>query len=189
MEKKNAQSVEQKAPPLWMMMNKSKVQQTPSEATTCSAADSLHSHDDQQTVGSIGSELGSPYNRANALVVNQTAQAIHNVEGFALVMFCQLRSQTKRIAISLLKECRQLLTLTEIEVHDQPLITVLDEATPYVLKKFIEHVPNSEKVSFKMLQQFIISVLAIVEHRFFICLREDLEYRTRRLFASQWRSR
>lgn len=127
-------------------MNKSKIQQTPSEATTCSAADSLHSHDDQQTVGSIGSELSSPYNRANAVIVNQTAQAIHNVEGLAFMLLCQLRSQTKRIAISLLKECRQLLTLIEIEVHDQPLISVLDEATPYVLKKFIEHVPNSEKV-------------------------------------------
>jgi hypothetical protein len=132
------------------MIKKNKVLPTPSEASTAacpSIAESLHSQD-EQTIGSVGSEMSSPYNnRANTILVNQTAQAIHNVEGFAFTLLCQLRSQTKRIAISLLKECRNLLTLAEVEVHDMPVISVLDEATSYVLKKFIEHVPNSEKAS------------------------------------------
>lgn len=165
------------------MINRGKIQQTPSEATTCSVADSLHSHDDQQTLGSVGSELSSPYNRVNALV-NQTAQTIHNVEGFAFLLMCQLRSQTKRIAISLMKECRQLLSLTECEIHDEPLITVLDEATPYVLKKFIEHVPSSEKVG-NYPFCLVIRFPAIVEHRFFVCLREDLQHWARRIPAGQ----
>jgi hypothetical protein len=142
MEKKNAgQIIEPRVMP-WMI-KKNKVLPTPSEATTCSVSDSVHSQD-EQTIGSIGSELSSPYNRAN--IVNQTAQAIHNVEGLALMLLCQSRPQTKRIAISLLKECRLLLSFAEVGVHDTPLISVLDEATPYILKKYIEHVPNSEKV-------------------------------------------
>ncbi|KAI6200883.1 Protein furry-like protein-like [Aphelenchoides besseyi] len=145
LEKKNISSpTDQKKPTMY----KARGYVTNSQATTCSVADSSHSPDGHTTNGSIGSEIGSPYNRFHAPnATNPTAIAVHNVEGFALMLLCQLRPQAKKMAISMLRECRYLLSLLDIDTSDTPLITVLDEATPYVLKKYIEHVPMTEKQS------------------------------------------
>lgn len=45
---------------------------------------------------------------------------------------------------------KQLLILVAPHQHDTPVIEVLDSATPYVISKYIEHVPISERVIFTL---------------------------------------
>uniref|UniRef100_A0A7E4UWN9 MOR2-PAG1_N domain-containing protein n=1 Tax=Panagrellus redivivus TaxID=6233 RepID=A0A7E4UWN9_PANRE len=84
------------------------------------------------------------------LMNNSSAIALHNIEGLALVLLCQHRSQGKKLAISLLREVKAMLALMENSVHDKPMLTVLDEATPYVINKYIEHVPLAERQTWSL---------------------------------------
>ncbi|CAD6188446.1 unnamed protein product [Caenorhabditis auriculariae] len=78
------------------------------------------------------------------------APVLHSIEGLALVYLCQNRSQPRKLAIQLLKEVKTIIGLLAIENTDTPVITVLDNATPYVVKKYIEHVPLSERMAWTM---------------------------------------
>uniref|UniRef100_A0A7I4YEW8 MOR2-PAG1_N domain-containing protein n=1 Tax=Haemonchus contortus TaxID=6289 RepID=A0A7I4YEW8_HAECO len=78
------------------------------------------------------------------------ASVLHAVEGMALVMLCQIRPQPKKIAISILKEVKQIITILALDNADTPVITVLDEATPYVVRKYIEHIPLYERTSWNL---------------------------------------
>ncbi|VDO12065.1 unnamed protein product [Brugia timori] len=82
------------------------------------------------------------------MLTNSIAIALHAVEGFALAMMCQYRTQSRKISINILKEVRHLLTLVASQQHDTPVIEVLDSATSYVINKYIEHVPLYERVNF-----------------------------------------
>uniref|UniRef100_A0A0K0DII0 MOR2-PAG1_N domain-containing protein n=1 Tax=Angiostrongylus cantonensis TaxID=6313 RepID=A0A0K0DII0_ANGCA len=82
--------------------------------------------------------------------VSSYASALHAVEGLALVMMCQIRPQPKKIAISLLKEVKQIISILSLDNADTPAITVLDEATPYVVRKYIEHVSLYERMSWNL---------------------------------------
>ncbi|KAK6100762.1 Cell morphogenesis N-terminal family protein [Brugia pahangi] len=81
------------------------------------------------------------------MLTNSIAIALHAVEGFALAMMCQYRTQSRKISINILKEVRHLLTLVASQQHDTPVIEVLDSATSYVINKYIEHVPLYERQS------------------------------------------
>ncbi|EYC42272.1 hypothetical protein Y032_0537g3116 [Ancylostoma ceylanicum] len=87
---------------------------------------------------------------APPLYVLNYASVLHAVEGLALVMLCQIRPQPRKIAISLLKEVKQIISILSLDNTDVPVITVLDEATPYVVRKYIEHVPMYERMSWNM---------------------------------------
>ncbi|WKX98706.1 hypothetical protein Q1695_013971 [Nippostrongylus brasiliensis] len=91
-----------------------------------------------------GSHSGLP------LYVLNYASVLHAVEGMALVMLCQIRPQPRKIAISLLKEVKQIISILALDNADTPVITVLDEATPYVVRKYIEHIPMYERTSWNM---------------------------------------
>ncbi|VDO34218.1 unnamed protein product [Haemonchus placei] len=78
------------------------------------------------------------------------ASVLHAVEGMALVMLCQIRPQPKKIAISILKEVKQIITILALDNADTPVITILDEATPYVVRKYIEHIPLYERTSWNL---------------------------------------
>lgn len=84
------------------------------------------------------------------LYVQNFASALHAVEGLALVMLCQIRAQPKKIAVALLKEVKQIITILSLDNADTPAITVLDEATPYVVRKYIEHVSLYERMSWNL---------------------------------------
>lgn len=75
---------------------------------------------------------------------------LHSIEGMAIVYLCQTRPQPRKLAINLLKEVKTLSEILNIENSDTPVITVLDNATPYVVRKYIEHVPLSERLSWNM---------------------------------------
>ncbi|KAK5975254.1 hypothetical protein GCK32_010909, partial [Trichostrongylus colubriformis] len=87
---------------------------------------------------------------APPLYVLNYASVLHAVEGMALVMLCQIRPQPKKIAISLLKEVKQIISILALDNADTPVITVLDEATPYVVRKYIEHIPLYERTSWNL---------------------------------------
>lgn len=63
------------------------------------------------------------------LYVANNATALHAVEGFALVMLCQIRQTPRRISISLLKEVKSIFGITNIEVRtmQDPLRMINDE--------------------------------------------------------------
>ncbi|CAK5100804.1 unnamed protein product [Meloidogyne enterolobii] len=78
--------------------------------------------------------------------ISATAFALHCIEGLALTLLCQLRPQIKRMAISLLYEVKGFLDCFPQKHHyETPVIEVLDEATPYVMEKYIQHVSENEK--------------------------------------------
>lgn len=41
--------------------------------------------------------------------------------------------------------------IISLEDLDEPVITVLDDATPYVVRKYIEHVPMHERVRYRFI--------------------------------------
>ncbi|GMR43360.1 hypothetical protein PMAYCL1PPCAC_13555 [Pristionchus mayeri] len=86
------------------------------------------------------------------LYVINYPSVLHSIEGFALVMLCQTRPGPRRVAVQILKECKTIFeTLTDkIKDLDEPVITVLDDATPYVVRKYIEHVPLHERECWTM---------------------------------------
>lgn len=81
---------------------------------------------------------------------NSTLSVLHSIEGLAIVYICQTRSNPRKLAVNLLKEIKQIYELLGIEMIDTPVIDVLDHATPYVVKKYIEHVPMRERMSWNM---------------------------------------
>ena len=101
------------------------------------------------THNTVQSEGGNTNQHLSPLMNNAPAIALHNVEGFALALLCQTKQLEKRTPFVLLREVKVLLGLMDIGMHDKPVLTVLDEATPYVLNKYIEHVPLGERVSSK----------------------------------------
>uniref|UniRef100_A0AC35TGS2 MOR2-PAG1_N domain-containing protein n=1 Tax=Rhabditophanes sp. KR3021 TaxID=114890 RepID=A0AC35TGS2_9BILA len=76
---------------------------------------------------------------------NEISLCLHATEGYALTLLCQLNMSTKRIAIQILKEVKNIFLLLPLDVHDKPVLSVLDEATPYVINKYIEHVSLTER--------------------------------------------
>ncbi|PAV74805.1 hypothetical protein WR25_11823 [Diploscapter pachys] len=97
---------------------------------------------------------GMTHNSSHSL--HNQAYVLHSIEGLALVMLCQYRSQgpvqsqPRKISISILKEIKCILEILGLENCDVPVINVLDEATPYVVRKYIEHVPLYERLSWQM---------------------------------------
>nr|pir protein F21H11.2 [imported] - Caenorhabditis elegans [Caenorhabditis elegans] len=81
---------------------------------------------------------------------NSTLSVLHQMEGLAIVYLCQTRSNPRAIAVKILKEIQLIYDLLGIEMIDTPVIDVLDQATPYVVKKYIEHVPIKERMSWNM---------------------------------------
>uniref|UniRef100_A0A915J2V8 Cell morphogenesis protein N-terminal domain-containing protein n=1 Tax=Romanomermis culicivorax TaxID=13658 RepID=A0A915J2V8_ROMCU len=76
------------------------------------------------------------------------ALVLHSVEGLALVMLCQCRPITRRLALNLMKEIRQMLPiLCSNEEYERPVIDALDSAVAYVSDKYIQHVHIAEKMN------------------------------------------
>uniref|UniRef100_A0A1I7XAJ6 Ion_trans domain-containing protein n=1 Tax=Heterorhabditis bacteriophora TaxID=37862 RepID=A0A1I7XAJ6_HETBA len=111
--------------------------------------------------------------QAPPLYVLNYASVLHAVEGFALVRIItfsfifksnfSLRSQPRKIAISLLKEVKQIIVIIGLDNCDTPVITVLDEATPYIVEKYIEHVPLYERIGWNLDFTSVCDKIAAIE--------------------------
>ncbi|XP_067945247.1 protein furry homolog-like [Watersipora subatra] len=70
-------------------------------------------------------------------------QAIHQVEGLALVMLCSCRPGTRKHAVSLLKESHNL--MKEILPEEACVITWIDQAIPRILESILPCLPSQDK--------------------------------------------
>uniref|UniRef100_A0A8C6KQI2 FRY microtubule binding protein n=1 Tax=Nothobranchius furzeri TaxID=105023 RepID=A0A8C6KQI2_NOTFU len=72
---------------------------------------------------------------------------LHAVEGLALVLLCSCQLSTRRLAVAILKEIRSLyMTIEQSEDDDRPMIEVMDQLSPVILKSFV-NVAVSDTVS------------------------------------------
>ncbi|KAF7218489.1 transcript variant X3 [Nothobranchius furzeri] len=63
---------------------------------------------------------------------------LHAVEGLALVLLCSCQLSTRRLAVAILKEIRSLyMTIEQSEDDDRPMIEVMDQLSPVILKSFV----------------------------------------------------
>ncbi|XP_016429963.1 protein furry homolog [Sinocyclocheilus rhinocerous] len=72
---------------------------------------------------------------------------LHAVEGLALVLLCSCQTGTRKLAVSILREVRQIfLTIGQTEEDERPMIDVLDQLCPVVLESFA-HVAVADSAS------------------------------------------
>jgi len=81
-----------------------------SKTTTATLLTSTSSISSEALKSEGGRVLTSPQIGAYLPLQSPTAYALHCVEGLALVLLCQLKSSTRKLAISILRECKHLLS-------------------------------------------------------------------------------
>ncbi|KER30684.1 hypothetical protein T265_02924 [Opisthorchis viverrini] len=95
--------------------------------------------------------------------------ALHETEGFALVMLCHCRTITRRLALHILRKCRSLLSLINAATCDpnarQPreelcCIDVLDQSVPAILERVLPLIPLHERHLFSNTNGLDFSVFA-----------------------------
>ncbi|TGZ62726.1 hypothetical protein CRM22_007302 [Opisthorchis felineus] len=95
--------------------------------------------------------------------------ALHETEGFALVMLCHCRTITRRLALHILRKCRSLLSLINAATCDpnarQPreevcCIDVLDQSVPAILDRVLPLIPLHERHLFSNTNGLDFSVFA-----------------------------
>ncbi|XP_052897869.1 protein furry isoform X2 [Anopheles moucheti] len=89
------------------------------------------------------------------------ATTMHMVEGLALVMLCNCRSQPRKFAVSILKEVKVLKKLLGIPETEPPLIDVIDKCCPQVLEKCLHMLPQTDRTA--MLNANLIDLQWIVD--------------------------
>ncbi|XP_075422865.1 protein furry homolog-like isoform X3 [Ascaphus truei] len=85
-------------------------------------------------------QRGVPNGAAHTLPLERShfSNVFHVVEGFALVILCNSRPGTRRLAVNVLREVRALFTVLEISKGDEELaIDVMDRLSPSILESFI----------------------------------------------------
>ncbi|XP_064619246.1 protein furry-like isoform X4 [Lineus longissimus] len=89
------------------------------------------------------------HQKVNQFEKSAHAPVLNEVEGFALVMLCNCRPYTRKLAVQLLKEIRNLCTVlgTTKQVDDACVIDVLDKACPFIVEKILPHLPPQEKAA------------------------------------------
>uniref|UniRef100_A0AAG5D1F0 Cell morphogenesis protein N-terminal domain-containing protein n=1 Tax=Anopheles atroparvus TaxID=41427 RepID=A0AAG5D1F0_ANOAO len=89
------------------------------------------------------------------------ATTMHMVEGLALVMLCNCRSQPRKFAVSILKEVKMLKKLLGIPEPEPALIDVIDRCCPQVLEKCLHMLPQTDRTA--MLNANVIDLQWIVD--------------------------
>ncbi|CAL2038426.1 unnamed protein product [Caenorhabditis brenneri] len=133
----NSSSPHQQAPSLCSLPESSSLHSIPTAITNSTTTTPTHSQGAPSTSIPIGGG-------------NSTLNVLHQMEGLAIVYLCQTRSNPRKIAVNILKEIQLIYDLLGMETMDTPVIDVLDQATPYVVKKYIEHVPIKERMSWNL---------------------------------------
>ncbi|XP_070197468.1 protein furry-like isoform X3 [Littorina saxatilis] len=72
---------------------------------------------------------------------------LHEVEGLCLVMMCSCRVMTRKLAIHLLKEVRNIFASYSVtQGMAVCLLDVIDKACPHIVEKLLTHLPLQEKL-------------------------------------------
>ncbi|KAH7962694.1 hypothetical protein HPB52_017528 [Rhipicephalus sanguineus] len=77
--------------------------------------------------------------------IEQMTSALHLVEGVALVMLCNCRLSTRRLAAHILKETKVVMKLQLPPRAEEPVVDVIDRACPVAIEKCLPYLPASEK--------------------------------------------
>lgn len=77
--------------------------------------------------------------------IEQMTSALHLVEGVALVMLCNCRLSTRRLAAHILKETKVVMKLQLPPRTEEPVVDVIDRACPTALERCLPYLPASEK--------------------------------------------
>lgn len=88
--------------------------------------------------------VGSDVTKKNDQPLTTT---MHFVEGFALVMLCNCRSYPRKLAVSILKEVKNLAKTLALPEPEPYLIDVIDKCCPQVLEKCLPMLPQVDKTS------------------------------------------
>ncbi|KAM4810351.1 protein furry homolog-like [Rhinophrynus dorsalis] len=94
-------------------------------------------------------QRGVPNGSAHTLPLERSpfSSVFHVVEGFALVILCNSRPATRRLAVNVLREIRALFTVLEIHKGDEELaIDVMDRLSPSILESFI-HLTGADQTT------------------------------------------
>ena len=73
---------------------------------------------------------------------------LHEVEGLAIVLLCSNRVVTRKLALHLLKEVRNIFFASAaqgVSSHEPCLLEVIDKACPEIIKKLLPSLPATEK--------------------------------------------
>ncbi|XP_023930548.1 protein furry homolog-like, partial [Lingula anatina] len=74
------------------------------------------------------------------------ANVMNEIEGFALVMLCNCKPLTRKLAACILKEVRTLFSILGTSKVDDPcVIDVIDKAMPNIIEKLLPYLPSQEK--------------------------------------------
>ncbi|OCT99485.1 protein furry homolog-like isoform X8 [Xenopus laevis] len=94
-------------------------------------------------------QRGVPNGAAHTLPLERSlySSVFHVVEGFALVILCNSRPATRRLAVNVLREIRALYTVLEVSKGDEELaIDVMDRLSPSILESFI-HLTGADQTT------------------------------------------
>lgn len=72
---------------------------------------------------------------------------MHFVEGFALVMLCNCRSYSRKLAVMILKEVKNLSRALGLPETEPFLIDVIDKCCPQVLDKCLPILPQVDRMA------------------------------------------
>ena len=73
------------------------------------------------------------------------ATTLHMAEGFALVMFCHIRSSPRRLAFHTLKEVKTLFKILNVQDDEIPVLDALDKCCCDVAKLSASMMPLPDK--------------------------------------------
>ncbi|XP_058065820.1 protein furry [Anopheles bellator] len=115
------------------------------------------------TAGSIGGVAGGGDTSSCGRKPHEQplASTMQMVEGLALVMLCNCRSQPRKFAVSILKEVKMLKKLLGIPEAEPSLIDVIDRCCPQVLEKCLHMLPQTDRTA--MLNANVIDLQWIVD--------------------------
>ncbi|XP_053314411.1 protein furry homolog-like [Spea bombifrons] len=103
----------------------------------------------QMHIKNADAQRGGSNGAAHTLPLERSpySNVFHVVEGFALVILCNSRPATRRLAVNVLREIRTLFTVLEIPKGDEELaIDVMDRLSPSILESFI-HLTGADQTT------------------------------------------
>lgn len=77
--------------------------------------------------------------------IEQMTSALHLVEGIALVMLCNCKLSTRRLAAHILKETKTVMKLQLPPRTEEPVVDVIDRACAVAVNNCLPYLPTSEK--------------------------------------------
>ncbi|RWS23768.1 protein furry-like protein, partial [Leptotrombidium deliense] len=97
---------------------------------------------------SLGNSNGKDVESLPMSRVEHTVSVFYRVEALALVMLCNCRQPSRRLAAHILKETTQLLkSITQCEDMETPVTHIIDKCCPAIVESCMNYMPTSERTT------------------------------------------